>query len=440
MLASPSKEAPSHVDAASAAVDIRSTSYTLVHLVAGETLKDVVIAQVITHMIEQTKAEGALRPARVLVVFLEPARVALRHSVRAWVREIRRTAPSLRVMLLPYVSRFSEPANATVLGRALRWEAGPGPVIFHCRGESAALWAMSMRAYFQRAGIVADIRGAWPEELLFAQGFDGPEQADELSYEHYQMSLSRLHSVLTNAGSVLSVSPALSEWLVAAGAAESKVGVVPCCISHLQFSAQDREDVRAELGVNGKLVFAYLGSMFKYQHLGDGLVPFFRALIRECDAAHLLCVTPDPESMRETLCHGGVSADRTTILRLSHDRVARYLCAADAGLLLRKRSRMNRFACPIKFAEYLASGVPVIVSQGIGETGSLVEASGAGLVVDVFCRNENVVLSEARRVLTTVSSRGEDLRNCALRLARERFLWTRYIDQVRGAYLRALGT
>jgi len=301
-------------------------------------------------------------------------------------------------------------------------------------------WAAALKSFFPESGIVADIRGAWPEELLFDRGFEDPDVADSVSRAAYELAIARLQSALGHAAAVFSVSPDLLNWLSMIGAPQEKLTYVPCCVPRVQFSPDARERLRTALGMTERLVFAYLGTVSKYQHIHDGLVPFFRALIKQCPSAHLLCLTSDPQSICQALAAGGLPLDRATVLCLPHDQVAAHLCAADAGLLLRAPSRMNKFSRPTKLAEYLACGLPVVLSRGMGETDSLVERAGAGIVIDAFSPDAAGVLSEAGRVIAALAQNIEAMRANALALARSEFLWACYTDRVRSAYYRALNT
>ena len=73
------------------------------------------------------------------------------------------------------------------------------------------------------------------------------------------------------------------------------------------------------------------------------------------------------------------------LVRRSVDRgeVPRYLSASDIGFLLRDRHPLNWVASPVKLAEYLASGLSVVTTEGLGDTSELVERSGVGTVVDL---------------------------------------------------------
>lgn len=412
--------------------------YTLVHVVVGEATKDLIIPQVVGHMLEQAQTIGPDRPARVMVLFLEPARVALRRDVRRRVREIRRSATALSIRLIPYVSRLGLTRNATIVRWILPSLRGAS-VVFHCRGETAARWAAAIASHMSNAGIVADIRGAWPEELVFARGYDGIAAADVQTRADHDAAVTVLHETFDRAGAVLSVSPGMMEWLGSMGVDKSKRFYIPCCVSRLTYSADERTATRTALGFRDRCVFTYLGTVTRYQHVDDGAVPFFRALSELAPSTHLLCLTTDVAAMRAALDRGGVDPTRATVLCVAQCDVARYLSAADAGLLLRAPSRLNRLSQPTKLGEYLGAGVPVVVARGTGVVGEIITQAEAGALVDVFGRDASDIEAEARRVLDLIVRHGPALRANALRLCDEQFLWRRYIVRARTAYRLSLG-
>ena len=86
--------------------------------------------------------------------------------------------------------------------------------------------------------------------------------------------------------------------------------------------------------------------------------------------------------MRAAARDVGVPVEHMTIISVPHDRVPAYLAAGDGGLLLRERSLINEVASPVKFGEYLASGTPVIISDGIGDYSALTRRERVGLVLN----------------------------------------------------------
>jgi glycosyltransferase involved in cell wall biosynthesis len=65
-----------------------------------------------------------------------------------------------------------------------------------------------------------------------------------------------------------------------------------------------------------------------------------------------------------------------------HGEIQNYLAVGDLGLLLRERNSVNRVASPVKFAEYLACGLPVLVSPGVGDFSHFVCAEHVGYVLE----------------------------------------------------------
>lgn len=411
--------------------------FAVVHLVMGETTVDLIASQVVDHMEWQARAEGPGAPSRVIVGFLEPLRVAARGDVRRRVRELRRRAPGVRMMLLPFSSRFGMRRSARLLAPRVRRATGNVPVVFHCRGESAVEWAVALRDALGGAAIVADIRGAYPEELLFHRGFDGPEQADDSARRIYDGAMARLHASLASADAVLSVSSGMVDWLRGEGVPDDRLSCVPCCVPGLRFSAADRAAVRAELGLDDRLVLVYSGTLASYQHIADGLLPFVAAARRSSPRAHLLCLTNEPERFRELAARAGLS-EGVTVMRVTQSEVPRYLSAGDAGLLLRASSRMNRVSMPVKLGEYLSCGLPIVVSRVAGWVDEFVGDAGAGVVVDWFGVGDAARETEAARACRAIADDGDAMRTRALALCERRFLWSGYTDRVRDAYARAL--
>ncbi|MEO6302962.1 MAG: hypothetical protein ABIP51_07300, partial [Bacteroidia bacterium] len=72
---------------------------------------------------------------------------------------------------------------------------------------------------------------------------------------------------------------------------------------------------------------------------------------------------------------------------LPSNKVADYLVAGDYGLLIRERSITNKVASPLKYAEYLASGLKVIISEELGDYTKLSIEKNWGLLFNQF--NEN---------------------------------------------------
>jgi len=141
--------------------------YAVVHLVVQESMKGLIASQVIDHMRIQQEVRGVNAPERVGVVFLDAARTAISTPVRRRVKELRERAAPAFVLHAPIATRMPMAPQARLLAHRLRGLTKGVPIVFHCRTETPIPWAMAMRRILPEAGIVLDVRGAWPEEYLF---------------------------------------------------------------------------------------------------------------------------------------------------------------------------------------------------------------------------------------------------------------------------------
>jgi glycosyltransferase involved in cell wall biosynthesis len=74
----------------------------------------------------------------------------------------------------------------------------------------------------------------------------------------------------------------------------------------------------------------------------------------------------------------------TTIINSPFAEVNRFLNASDIALLLREDIPMNNVASPTKFAEYLMSGLPTIISKGVYDFAETIYTTNFGIVIEDY--------------------------------------------------------
>ena len=408
----------------------------VVYLVVREGLSGVFDAQVLRPLSKY----GAEVRARVVVC--EPIGSFVRTDGRRAQQERGIRASSLGVDLATIPSA---PARAKwlwddchLLRRWLGRKFGPADVfIVHARGSAAALLALGMRRWFPHVRVIFDCRGAEPaeqEELLALAG-----------ETHSRTGRRRLRVVqwtervsATQSDHVLCVSKAMADYLSEQYAMQvARVTVVPCCVDTDMFAkaAHERDATRRELGVADRLVVAYCGSLEFYQCPDESLRIFAAIKARRPDA-HFLALTRSADRMRQFCKSAGFRDEDCTVLSLEPAAVPRYLAASDVGLLPRQESLVNRVASPVKFAEYLASGTPVILSNQIGDYSELARWKNVGLVLPSSGRGAGA--AEIPSLLSGfldqyVADPGAWRRRCQ-RVAQEALDWNAHLPRVAAVY------
>jgi glycosyltransferase involved in cell wall biosynthesis len=166
--------------------------------------------------------------------------------------------------------------------------------------------------------------------------------------------------------------------------------VIPCCadLELFKFSQEERERRRTELGLAGRFVVIYSGSIDGW-YLTEQMADFFATVLRRRSEAHALWLTPNKhERIRKLMQERGIPEGRYTAVGAAPRDVSSYLSASDAGLAFIKPCFSKVASSPTKYAEYLACGLPLIINSGVGDADSLVIDEGIGALVHDFTEDQ----------------------------------------------------
>jgi glycosyltransferase involved in cell wall biosynthesis len=105
------------------------------------------------------------------------------------------------------------------------------------------------------------------------------------------------------------------------------------------------------------------------------------AKLASSDAA-LLVLSNAADHFAALARDAGLRDDRFMSRNATPSEIRSLLCAADVALLPRTPTPVNTVAAPVKFAEYLAAGVPVATVRGAGAFAQKVDALGLGAVAE----------------------------------------------------------
>jgi glycosyltransferase involved in cell wall biosynthesis len=300
----------------------------------------------------------------------EPVRLVALVSLRGYWgqrRAIRRMCPGAWVLpMVPGVRRWR--ANARLLGLLCRILRPQGIV---ARGPFAAWMALRQRDRGLVRRVCFDARGAyaaeWEEyrivddERLIAQA----KEAERRALAECDLRLAVSHALV-------------AWWQERYGSVVGPHVVVPCTLSREALAQPlEREDARTQWGYGpADVVLVYAGSVAGWQSLA-ALDVSLAPLLEQQPAVKLLFLSrPDPviDALATRL------PGRVQRLWTGPEEVPTLLAACDHGLLLREASVTNRVASPVKFAEYLHAGLPVLISPQIGDCSAWVQREQAGSV------------------------------------------------------------
>lgn len=285
-------------------------------------------------------------------------------------------------------SRFGGlPGDLLPLERAIeKAAAGSDRVVVHCRGRRAAEAALSVRERRKGIRVLFDMRGLEHAELDYTARLRGIRTGSQ-----HRAAVRRVRDAEASAArrsdGVLCVSRRMAAFVRRRfSVARENVHVRWNPVDTARFAPRSDEGLNEDRGTwrggEGPLV-AYTGSLHPRQRPRE-LGVLLRMLADLRPAARFLLLTQDLDRMTDLLARVGLSG-RARLLRVSHDEVPSLLSGADVGVIStglgEERCLANEVCAPVKYAEYLGCGIPVVLSAGLGDYSRHARRHGTGVVL-----------------------------------------------------------
>jgi len=230
--------------------------------------------------------------------------------------------------------------------------------IVHVRSYVPALMAVLASARGCRTKLVFDIRGFWPDERLLTGAWSERNLIYRLAKRLERTFFARADAVVTLTSASVEQ---IRRWL---GASPAPIDVIPTCADLERFGIMRRPDA-------GGPRVVWSGSVGSFYHF-ELAVRFAQAL-----GIPFTVLTPKVEEARARL--GEATAD---VRALAQEEVAAELRPGDIGICFYHAGFANLARSPTRFAEYLAAGMVVAVTPGIGDLEAIIEEHQLGVVID----------------------------------------------------------
>lgn len=310
--------------------------------------------------------------------------------------------------------------------------------IVHARSYIPGIFGVLMKMFFNTK-FVFDPRGILPEEVILARNWK-PENI------FYRIMKWLEKKIIKNADSIIVLSTNFAYHYKKIYPHEA-INIIPCCTdtSHFFYDPNLRKEIRTKLNLENKLVVLFtMGCFVPYQIL-DEAIYIFKLIKSQDSTASLLLLTGDTQKTKIYISakieEGKFKEDITEkdilIMNVPFQEMPAYVNAADVALLVRAPSIVSKVASPVKFAEYLACGVPVIAYKDIGDTGGIIEKYQIGVIIDPQSE-ESIISQQIKKALNLVKEKETTLSRYALAV-KENLSWFKYLDSYLYIYYNLMG-
>ncbi|MFC1621046.1 glycosyltransferase family 4 protein [Candidatus Omnitrophota bacterium] len=162
------------------------------------------------------------------------------------------------------------------------------------------------------------------------------------------------------------------------------ITVIPACVDLNRFNLERtvNDGLRSRYLLDGKFVLMYTGSIGTWYMLSE-MVDFYRELANSnLDTAFFILSQTEKRFIER--CIPEDLKKKVIIDSTGPTKVVDFLNLSDAGIFFIKPCLSKISSCPTKFAEYLATGLPVVINRGVGDTEAIVRENKVGVVIEDF--------------------------------------------------------
>jgi glycosyltransferase involved in cell wall biosynthesis len=346
----------------------------------------------------------------ILIAFVEPSLFLMKYRAR---KNLLRKYDEINVklILLPRVPIFTTIFTLyTTLIRRID--------VIHAIGHYASIEGTLVK-FITKKKLVSDIAGLVPDERVRAGIWK------ESSFK-YKISKILEKYFIEHADHVIVVSYTFIDYIKRNYNCASLTMIPSCVDDHLFiYNSERRERLREEHKFAQKFVVIFSGSLAPWDQPSE-MINVFMSIKKKIANSHFLIITQNKSKIRDLLRDNNTLNEKDfTIKTLSHEDVPTYLLMGDVGLIWRDDSIVHRVGCPMKFAEYLACGLPVLASNGIGELADLMTSHAVGALIDPNDGESNE--KTFTKLLEIISTDEKALHARCVNLAREYFSFEKHL-------------
>lgn len=288
--------------------------------------------------------------------------------------------------------------------------------LIHCRSYVAAETGLAMKRKFN-AKFLFDMRGFWADEKVDSGQWDQKKRFYRRIYRYYKK---KEKEFLLNADAIITLTQAAKNFLLSKPEYKNlSIEVIPCCadLNHFDFHKIFPAQIAAlrkslKIPEKAKLI-TYLGSVGGW-YMTNEMFSFFKILTdRHPEYVMLILTKDDPQVIKAEASLFGIDSDKVIISYSMRDQLPQFLALSNCSIFFIRNSFSKIASSPTKHGELMGMGIPVICND-IGDTGSIIDDTKTGIVLNDFNKNSFQTAIDNLDELENIGK--EYIRSCAKRI------------------------
>jgi len=282
-------------------------------------------------------------------------------------------------------------------------------MLLHARSFNPALLAIIIKILFKPSiKVIYDNRGLYIDELIFRNALSKGSLKEKIYRTIERLIVNKCDQMVVVSNVFKSYM--VEQWDKSSKNISSKTNMIP---NRTQLIFNDSDITFREERMKDRTICVYSGSSASWQGIDD-FYNVFSMILNRIPTTHFKILTYEPEVFLNHPPENMELAQRLIVEKVEFCNVKSELINATFGIHLRKPDVVSRVSAPIKFAEYLSAGLPVILREGIGDTEQIIKKYNVGVIIK---KNDyESAISELQELLND-----KDVYHRCLRIAEKEF-------------------
>jgi hypothetical protein len=167
----------------------------------------------------------------------------------------------------------------------------------------------------------------------------------------------------------------------------NKLLAMPCAVDlqKFKYDKNSRLEIRHELNIAESTVVGIYVGKFGGIYYGEEAFDIFKQAFEFFkNSFYLIILSGDDENeIGKKLNEIGIPFDRILLKKVPHDQVEKYLSASDFAFSTIRPASSRKYCSPIKNGEYWANGLPIVITEGVGDDSDIVVKEDGGITFDL---------------------------------------------------------
>jgi len=304
------------------------------------------------------------------------------------------------------------------------------PDILQAHSPALNGWAALKAAKKHNIPLVYECRAFW-EDAAVDHG-----TASEGGLRYYLTKMLETY-IFKQADAITTICEGLRADIMSRGIAAEKITVIANAVDIDQFVCgvvADR-DLRAELGLQDKIVLGFIGSFYAYEGL-PLLLEALPIVLQKQPTVRLLLVGGGPQEalLKQKVQELGLEGNVIFTGRVNHERVQDYYNQVDIFIYPRLSMRLTELVTPLKPLEAMAQGRLVVASDVGGHKELMVE----GVTGCLFKAGDKHALAHTVLSLLNAPESWDAMRKAGRSFVEQQRNWARSVSCYKNIYTRLI--